>query len=110
YRGDEAIPGAGAFLAAQRRAGRRMVAVTNNAQADAAHYAAKLAAMGIEFPAADILTAAEATARWLSRDGVRPRLHVVGSAALRRSLAAHGLAEANPADVVVVGMAQDLTM
>jgi HAD superfamily hydrolase (TIGR01450 family) len=110
YRGDEPIPGAAEFLAAQRRGGRRMVAVTNNAQADAARYAAKLAGMGIDFPAADILTAGEATARWLTRDGARPRLHVVGSVALRRALAAHGLGEADPAEVVVVGMARDLTM
>jgi HAD superfamily hydrolase (TIGR01450 family) len=110
YRGDEPIPGSVDFLKAQRAAGRKLVALTNNAQHDTDHYAAKLAAMGIEFPAADIITAGEATACWLTRGGAAPKLHVIGSPSLRRALSAHGLAESDTPEIIVVGMTHDAGM
>ena len=110
YRGDEPVEGSADFLSAQRAAGCKLVALTNNAQSDAAYYAKKLSAMGIEFPEADIVTSAEATARWLTRDGAKPSLHIVGSPALREALAKHGLAESDTPDVVVVGMTHEAGM
>ena len=109
YRGMEPVAGAVDFLAAQRGAGRPMMAVTNNAQADAHAFAAKLRGMGIEFPASEILTAGEATARWLAKAGLLSA-YVIGSAALRRALAAHGVVECDDPEVVVVGMTPDATM
>ncbi|MEQ9642784.1 MAG: HAD-IIA family hydrolase [Alphaproteobacteria bacterium] len=109
YRGNEPVPGAADFLRAQRAAGRRLLALTNNAQNDAEHYAAKLAAMGIEFPAADILTAGEATAHLLVREGC-PTVQAIGSPALHRALAAHGIGESDMPEIVVVGMTGEATM
>ena len=109
YRGLEPIEGAREFLAAQRSAGRRLVALTNNAQASAADYAAKLAGMGIEFPASDILTAGEATAAWLAKEGLLSA-YVIGSAALRGALHAHGIEGSDDPEVVVVGMSSDTSM
>ncbi len=109
YRGAEPIPGAAEFLAAQRAAGRRLLALTNNAQNDAEHYVAKLAGMGIEFAVSDILTAGEATGHWLVNEG-RPGVQVIGSPALRAALAAQGIAEHEAPDAVVVGMTGEATM
>tara|TARA_B100000676_G_scaffold309693_1_gene374003 strand:+ start:1816 stop:3429 length:1614 start_codon:yes stop_codon:yes gene_type:complete len=109
YRGTELVNGAAEFLYDQRAAGRSIVALTNNAQADAQHYVEKLAGLGVEFPAAEILTAGEATALWLAKNRLVSAF-VIGSRALRRALKINGVAESDEPEVVVVGMTSDTTM
>ena len=109
YRGAQLLRGAAEFLTEQRAAGRRIVALTNNAQAGAEDYADKLSRLGVAFPASEILTAGEATARWLAENSLLSA-YIIGSPAFRRPLAANGVVETDPPEVVVVGMTSDATM
>lgn len=109
YRGSELLNGAADFLREQRTAGRGIVALTNNAQADANAYADKLSSLGVAFPAPAIITAGEATASWLAQHNLLSA-YVLGSPALHRALADVGVIETDAPDVVVVGMTPDATM
>lgn len=108
YRGHEPVPGAAEAMRRLRDAGLDLMAVTNNARARAGDYADKLAGLGIELPAARIVTSGEATARHLA--GLTPGagVFVAGSAALREELLAAGLTESDHPDYVVAGI--DLAM
>jgi len=110
YRGDAPVAGAADFLEAIRAAGIEVLALTNNARADAAAYADKLNAMGIPFAAERILTAGSATAAYLSSLASKPRVRVLGSAILRREILAAGAVEASAPDYVVVGYDPSLTI
>lgn len=107
YRGDTAIPGAPEAVAALQAAGIEIVALTNNARASANEYHNKLSAMGIHIPAARIVTAGQATARYLAAQGDAVPVFIVGSAALRAELHAVGAVESNRPDYVVAGFDPD---
>ena len=102
FHGDTPLPGAADFLA--RVASLPHLFVTNNPIRTPAEVAARLDAMGLGRPAeAQILTSAEATARWLAREHPGFRYYAVGAAGLHVALAEHGTADAEHADFVVVG-------
>lgn len=107
YRSGEALPGARGFFDVLAERGLPCCAVTNNARATPEAYARKLAGMGIELPAARIVTAGNATAEWLARHGHR-RFAMLGSVPLRECLLARGLEERADAGMLVVGMDADL--
>ena len=110
YRGEEAIPGAADFVAWAQGRGYRTMALTNNARRDAAACAAKLAGLGIAFPAADILTAGRATALALAEADPGARVFVAGPPALRRELLRTGCVESDRPDYVVAGIDLDMTL
>jgi len=106
YRGAEMIPGTPEFLGFLRERGIGFVLATNNATRTPQQFAAKLAGMGVEVEAAEILTSSQATAGYLS--GIAPpgtRVFVVGMDGLRTALREAGLdlVEEDP-DYVVAGM------
>ncbi len=108
--GGEPIEGAAGAIAALRANGTRVVFVTNDPQSSGEEQAARLAAIGIPATAADVLTAATATARFLESRGNLAGRHafVIGSPALRREIEQAGLRlvsapDAGRAEVVVVG-------
>jgi len=110
YRGDEPVAGAAHFLETIRAAGIEVLALTNNARADADAYADKLNAMGIPFAADRILTAGAATAAYLSTLSSKPRVRILGSTTLRREILAAGALEVARPDYVVVGYDPALTI
>jgi NagD protein len=102
FHGGTPLPGAAAFL--ERIAGLPHLFVTNNPIRPPAEVAARLHAMGLgRPPASNILTSAEATARWLARERPGFRYFAVGAEGLHLALAEQGEPDAERADFVVVG-------
>jgi len=102
FHGSTPLPGAAAFL--RRIARVPHLFVTNNPIRTPAQVATHLHAMGLGRPRdAQILTSAEATARWLHRE--RPRFHfyAVGAEGLHLALQQYGAVDRQRADFVVVG-------
>lgn len=110
YRDDEPIAGAPEFVRWARAAGLGIAGVTNNARRSADDYARKLARMGIDIPAAAIVTAGEDTARMLAARAPGATVFVAGPEALGRELIAAGLVEGEPPDFVVAGMDPEMTV
>jgi NagD protein len=112
YKGTTAIPGAADAVATLQNHGLKFVALTNNARASAMDYSTKLAGLGIDLPAAMIITAGAATAQFLASQSVRS-VYIAGSDALRRELHAVGIREAGDTgrpDYVVAGFDMDMTL
>ena len=116
YRGEEPISGAVAFVRWWQERGGQIVALTNNARRTPVAYQEKLRRMGIDLPAARILTSADATAAWLLRQTGQPRAFILGSVALRDTLLAAGVeavtgeAAGVAPDFVVAGYDPGLTL
>jgi HAD superfamily hydrolase (TIGR01450 family) len=105
--GGEPVPGAAAALASLRRAGRRLVFVTNDSRSSAAELAGRLREIGVDADPEDVLTAGAVTARAAARG--RRRAYVIGAPALKREVEEAGLdlcppAGAAGADTVVVAL------
>jgi 4-nitrophenyl phosphatase/NagD protein len=102
FHGDRPLAGAREFL--EQIAQLPHLFVTNNPIRTPAEVSARLAALGLcRPPPQQILTSAEATARWLARR--RPAFHyfAVGAAGLDAALSEYGESDAEHADFVVVG-------
>ncbi|NQV59576.1 MAG: HAD-IIA family hydrolase [Alphaproteobacteria bacterium] len=110
YRGPEAIPGAPEAIAALQAAGIKIVTLTNNARATAADYSAKLAGLGIDLPAASIITAGQATAQYLAAQAQAPSVFIAGSEALRHELQLIGAVESQHPEYVVAGIDLDMRL
>jgi len=110
YRGDSAIEGSAGAVRAFRNAGLRIVCLTNNARRTPEAYADKLAGFGIEMDPADIVTSGTAVARYLTALTPSPKVHVAGSAALRKALLDAGAIESDAPDYVVAGIDLDMTI
>jgi HAD superfamily hydrolase (TIGR01457 family) len=108
YRGDRPVAGATEAVAGLRESGKRIVFLTNNSSRTPEQVAAKLAAVGIEASADEVVTSALSTAAMLARSGDgRPSAYVVGQDGIRTALAEAGIevldGEPRSADYVVVG-------
>ncbi len=106
YRGSVAVPGTSGFIEFLRAQGIRFVLATNNATRTPQQFVDKLAGMGVEVHASEVLTSSQATAAYLA--SIAPpgtRVFVVGMDGLRAALRAAGfcLVEEH-AEFVVVGM------
>ncbi len=91
YRGQLPLPGVNAMLALFAQHGIAYACVTNNSTLTPAQYEAKLVAMGIAIPAAQVITSAVATRRYL--EGVEPRgtsAYYIGMEGLREALFGDG--------------------
>jgi len=104
------IDGAAHAIGVLRSRGVRIVFVTNDPQGSRQEFATRLTAIGVPVTAADVVTSAAATARFMaSRRQVFPRgALVVGGPALRAEIERAGLRIVAPSDtravdVVVVG-------
>lgn len=109
YLADTPIPRASDTVAAVRAAGCKVAFVTNNATKTPEDVADKLAGMGFEIDAEEVVTSSQAAAR-LVEPGTR--CLVIGAAGLRTVLDRRGCVEVDdPADAetVVVGFTRDLT-
>jgi NagD protein len=86
YLGDAVLPGAAETIAALRAAGRRTIFLSNNPTRTRQQYAAKLTAMGIPTPVADIVNSSFVLVQWLLREAPQARLFVVGEEPLKSDL------------------------
>jgi phosphoglycolate/pyridoxal phosphate phosphatase family enzyme len=106
YRWPEPIPGSAHAVEVLRRAGKRIVFVTNNSSRTPAQVAERLATVGVDADPKEIVTSALATARMLAERGVGAAF-VVGEDGLLEALADAGIrvvgASSRDVDVVVVG-------
>ena len=111
YRGQAPIPGAERFVAFLRCQGIPFLLLTNNSSLTTGQYIAKLRGMGIEVRAEEILTSAQATARYLAqREPEGARVYVIGREGLRQGLVERGFTLVEEeADYVVVGWDWELT-
>ena len=102
------IAGAPQAIARLRRAGHRVVFVTNNSSPTVADHVATLGAAGIEADPDDVLTSAQAAAELLSPG---ERVHVLGGPGVVEALEARGcvVARDDDVDAVVVGINKDFT-
>jgi 4-nitrophenyl phosphatase len=110
YRGSQALPGVRELLDALTLRERKVMLATNNSMATPAAYERKLAEMGIEIPADEVITSAVATRDYLTRTlPAGAGIYVIGMPALREQLFAgttfHPVqyGEEQP-DAVVVGL------
>jgi 4-nitrophenyl phosphatase len=110
YRGDEAIVGAGEFIALLQTERIPFLLLTNNSTRMPGQYVTKLAKMGIVIEKSDVLTSAQATAQYLER--IAPpgaRVYAIGEEGLRAALRGRYTLTQKGADLVVVGMDRALT-
>ncbi len=107
--GDAAVPGSPEAVTALRRAGKRVVFVTNNSWQTGEEQVRGLWALGVQASVADVVTVGGAVQHVLAETRAGQSACVVGSEALRRHVSDAGLAialagdGATHAEVVVVG-------
>lgn len=113
YVGERGVPHVAKVLASLREHGPRLAYVTNNASRPPEQVAERIVSFGVDAGTADVVTAAQATARLVAEHvpAGAPVL-LVGGQGLRESLLEHGLrvvstADARPA-AVVQGFSADL--
>jgi len=109
YLGPNPIPGAPEFIRFLKESGRKFLFFTNNPSADAAQYARKLAGMGIDTAPADILTAGEATVRYLLDETPYRRLCVLGTPSFEQELMRAGFTLDGDPEAVVLAFDKTLT-
>lgn len=91
YLGARGLPGAAEFIAYLRESGRRFLFLTNNPSADAGHYSRRLRRIGIEAGPDSILTAGEATIRYVLSETAHRRVYVLGTPSFEAECEAAGL-------------------
>jgi len=102
YHGERPLPGAAEFLQRIQNIPHRFI--TNNPILPPRAVADRLAGMGLPRPEPErIITSAQATARWLSREKPRFRYFAVGAEGLHIALQEVGSEDPETADFVVVG-------
>jgi NagD protein len=101
---EQAIPGAGDFLARLRELGLPFLVLTNNSIYTRRDLAARLRASGLDVPEESIFTSALATARFLEEQRPGGSAFVIGESGLTTALhqAGYTLTERDP-DYVVLG-------
>jgi phosphoglycolate/pyridoxal phosphate phosphatase family enzyme len=128
YRGKEVVPGAPEAVSRLKRAGKRVVFLTNNSTRTREAYVDMLRGMGIESVVDDIFTSASLTAGWLEAhvkaNQVEPRdviVYVIGEEGIKTALEHRGFAVAREQDFesdkalhgkirfVIVGLDRQLT-
>src|SRR5919202_1709130 len=104
YLGDEPLPGAKEALVRLRQAGRAIRFLTNDPRPIRAQVSRRLAGIGIEAHAEEVVTSGWATASYLLQNGVESA-YVVGSRGLASEIGVVGVevVDRGPCEVVVVG-------
>jgi len=110
YLGRRLLPGAKRFFRLLSRRGLPYLFFTNNSSADRTLYREKLAGLGLDVSAEQIITSGEATALYLTTRTPHRRLFVLGTPSLEREFRDAGLTLADQrVDAVVVGFDKTLT-
>jgi glycerol 3-phosphatase-2 len=107
YRGDEPVPGAAEAIARARRAGTKVLFLTNNSARTPSEVAERLERMGFDAAEDEVLTSAMATAALLQRQSTTGTAFVIGERGIREALTGAGIevVDGTPTrtDLVVVG-------
>jgi HAD superfamily hydrolase (TIGR01450 family) len=102
YRGEKAIPEALAFMSAIEHMPHAFI--TNNPILTSESVAGRLERLGFRRPGhRQVITSAEATALWLSRQKKHFRYFAVGAEGLHIALRQQGIEDSESADFVVIG-------
>lgn len=105
YVGDRAVPGAADNIARARRAGAHIAFITNNASRAPQAVVDRLAGLGVEAAASDVVTSAQAAATLLlERHGAGAVVAVLGADGLREALAEAGLRAGRVDEPAAVGL------
>ena len=91
YSGSILLPGANEFLTEMRDTGVPVVAVTNHTGYRSPDVALRLAKLGVDFSADDIITAGWAAAQHIAEIAPKAKVYVVGDPALSADLSDAGL-------------------
>ena len=99
--GPQLLDGADAFVRALQEADKACIFVTNNSTKTTAQFQAKFRGFGMEVPARSCVSSAEATCRWLRREGIAPggRCYVLGEPGLHAMLREAGVETLGEEDV-----------
>ena len=107
YVGPDAVPGAPAALRSAREQGMSLAFVTNNAARPPRIVAEHLTDLGIQADADEVITSAQAAARYLADHlPAGSRVLVLGTAGLLEALAERGLESTDKADDSVAAVVQ----
>lgn len=111
YRGRAPIPGADRFITFLHHRKIPFLLLTNNSSLTPDQYVAKLRGMDIRAQPDEILTSAQATARYLAQQKPEgARVYMIGKSGLRQALVEQGFTLVEEkADYVVVGWDWELT-
>lgn len=118
WRGETPLPGLIDFFATLRHLHIGFALATNNATKTAVQYVEKLARFGVDMPAAQIVTSAEATAAYLHEEyETGTAVYVVGETGLHNAITAQGFHILTPLQIkeglvptlVVVGFTRHAT-
>lgn len=111
WRGDQILPGVGAFFDFLQRQGLPFVLATNNSAKAPADYVSKLSGMGIHgVSAGQIVTSGTATVDYLlTRYPVGTAIHVLGGDGLMALISGAGYVLSDDAGIVVSGIDIHLT-
>jgi HAD superfamily hydrolase (TIGR01450 family) len=104
YLGDELLPGSEEALARLREAGKEVRFLTNDPRPTRAQVRRRLAGMGVEVGAEEVITSGWATASYLLQNGVESA-YVIGSRGLAFEIGMVGVevVDKGPCEAVVVG-------
>ena len=104
YLGEELLPGSEEALARLRKAGKEVRFLTNDPRPTRAQVCRRLAGMGVEVDAEEVITSGWATASYLMQNDVES-VYVIGSRGLASEIGAVGVevVDRGPCEVVVVG-------
>lgn len=110
YLGEKWIEGAGDFLKALERAGKKYVFLTNNSSKNAGAYVEKLERMGLLVGEDKIITSGQATIDYVKRNFPGKKVYLLGNQLLRAEFEEQGIPLADrEAELVVVGFDTTLT-
>jgi HAD superfamily hydrolase (TIGR01450 family) len=104
YLGDELLPGSDEALARLREAGKEVRFLTNDPRPTRRQVCRRLAGMGVQVDAEEVITSGWATANYLLQNGVESA-YVIGSRGLASEIGVVGVevVDRGPCEVVVVG-------
>src|SRR5947209_15540192 len=88
---DQAIPGAAETLHVIKRAGKHVLAVTNNSSLGQHALAERFRRFGLPLEDHEVFSALVATARLVAHEAPGARVHVFGNPGLRSECERHGL-------------------
>lgn len=92
WKGSSLIPGADQALQAFRRQGKRLLFVTNNASKSRAAYVSRFSDLGIEgVTESDVISASYAAAAYLSSQGFKKKVFLIGNRGVEEELQIHGI-------------------
>lgn len=91
YVGDELLPGAARLLAALRELDRRVAFVSNNPTRTPAQYVDKLAGLGVQASASEVINPVVTTVEWIGENCPDARVFAIAEAPLLDALAQAGV-------------------